>query len=235
MPINYWLVLAFAGLTAFPIWLGYQIGRWQTSKKIVTPMPIPQRVGLEVYTRAEVEEQFPFEPFVSQVKHGGELVMMVAAFAARRYKTDAIKRLITEKNVTVTILLLAPFRVGNRTDEIEREFNWQGLTVEIEQTLVVLCKLRKELKELKDRLIIRTYDRTPILSLIVVDPNTEDAIMQVGSYLSGTDPSARFVTMVSKRTSQDVFKKYWAEYLYMCSDECSSPFNCKRIEHLISS
>lgn len=192
--------------------------------------------GLEVFTRAEVERKFPFESFVSQVKHGGELVLMVGAFSTRRYDTDTIKRLITEKNVTVTILLLAPAiykKVGdgmiNMTVEIERDFQWQNLIADIQHTLTLLCKLRRDLKELRSRLIIRTYDRTPTLSMIVIDPNTEDAIMQVGTYLSGPDARARFQIILSKKAREKVFKKYWAEY-EMIYDKHSHEINYKKIE-----
>jgi hypothetical protein len=185
--------------------------------------------GLEVYTRGEIEQEYPFDRFVSQVKHGGELVIMAGAFAAKRYKTDTIKRLITEKNVTVTILLLAPFPEGPKTVEIESDFNWKNLTVDIETTLTLLCKLRKELKELRNHLIIRTYDRTPTLSMIVIDPNTDDAIMQVGTYLSGTDASARFQIILYKRAKKDVFEKYWAEY-ELIRDKHSHEINYRKIE-----
>lgn len=168
---------------------------------------------------AQVEQKFPFESFVSQVKQGGELVIMAHSFAVGRYKTDTIKRLITEKNATVTILLLAP-TIEKRVDdgiidlatEIERDFKWQNMIADIQQTLILLCRFRKELKELRNHLIIRTYNRTPTLSMIVIDPNTDDAIMRVGTYLSGTDSSARFQIILSKRTRRDVFDKYWDEY-----------------------
>jgi hypothetical protein len=171
------------------------------------------------------------------VKHGGELVLMVGAFSVARYKPDVIKRLITEKNVTVTILLLAP-TIPKKVDdgiideaiEIERDFKWKGLIADIQQTLTLLCTLRKELKELRNHLIIRTYDRTPILSMIVIHPNTEgDSIMQVGTYLSGTDASARFQIILSKKASENVFKKYWAEY-ELIHDKHSHEINYKKIE-----
>ena len=185
--------------------------------------------GLEVYTRAEVEQKFPFERFVSRVKRGGELVFVAVTFAMGRGKTDTIKRLIREKNVTVTFLLLAPFSSSGRgTAKIESDFEWEGLTAEIQQTLILLCRLRIELGELKDRLIIRTYDRAPILSLIAIDPNTEDAVMQVGNYLAGTDASARFQIMISKKTRKDVFVRYWDEYLLI--RECSQVLDYKAIE-----
>jgi hypothetical protein len=202
--------------------------------------------GLEVYTRAEVEEKYPFDRFVSQVKHGGELVIMVGAFSVLRYKTDTIKRLITEKNVTVTILLLAPTikktvpafvpSIKKVLDaeidiiyQIERDFKWQNLIADIQQTLILLCKLRIELKELKNHLIVRAYDRTPTLSMIVIDPNTEGAIMQVGTLLSGTDASARFQIILSKKTKPEVFGKYWDEYL-LIRDKHSHTIDYKQIE-----
>jgi hypothetical protein len=169
--------------------------------------------GLEIYTRTEIEQKFPFEPFISQVKRGGELVFVAATFAIGRGKTETIKRLIREQNVTVALLLLAPFPEGHGTAEIESAFKWEGLTVEIYQTLILLCKLRIELGELKDRLIIRTYDRVPILSLIAIDPSTEDAVMQVGNYLSGTDGSAQFQIIIHKKARKDLFDRYWNEYL----------------------
>jgi hypothetical protein len=169
--------------------------------------------GLEVYTRAEVEEKFPFERFVSRAKRGGELVFVAVTFAMGRGKTDTIKRLIRERNVTVSFLLLAPFSSsGLGTAKIESDFEWEGLTAEIQQTLIVLCRLRMELGELKDHLTIRTYDRAPTLSLIAIDPNSEDAVMQVGNYLAGTDASARFQIMISKKTRKDLFVRYWDEY-----------------------
>ncbi len=209
--------------------------------------------GLEVYTRTDFEQKYPFKRFLSQVKQGGELVMLVGAFSKQRYDDDTIKRLITEKNATVTILLLAPTItktvpaivptikgvVDGRIDfapEIEKDFEREGLIADIQQTLKLLCKLRRDLKDvgenhkdLRSRLIIRTYDRTPILSMIVIDPNTEGAIMQVGTYLSGTDPSFRFQILLSKKDEEEVFEKYWAEYK-LIEKEHSHEINYKKIE-----
>jgi hypothetical protein len=189
------------------------------------PEELAQENMLQVYTRAEIERKFPFDSFISKVKRGGELVIVAGSFEKRRDSAPTIERLIREQNVTVTISLLAPF--GRRTDEIDSDFKWQDVTVEIQQTLKVLCKLRKELKGLKDHLVIRIYDRIPTLSMIVIDPDTDDAIMQVGSYLSGADTSKRLVTIVPKKARRDVFDKYWAEYLLM-RDDYSKAFNCKK-------
>jgi hypothetical protein len=113
--------------------------------------------------------------------------------------------------------------------EIERDFKWQNMSADIQTTLVLLCKLRKELKELRNHLIIRTYDCTPTLSMTVIDPKTEDAIMRVGTYLSGVDTSARFQIILSKRTRPDVFDKYWDEYLLIYNKH-SRLVDYKRIE-----
>ena len=227
------LIIGVAGALAVQlmVWPERFVKQKQPQTESVSPEGAK---GLLVYTKAEVEQKFPFESFVSQVKHGGELIIVATSFAMGRRKTETIKRLIREQNVTVTLLLLAPFPLGRGTEKIESTFDWQGLTVEIEQTLVLLCRLKKELKELKERLIIRTYDRAPTLSLVVIDPETEDAIMQVGNYVSGTDTSCAFQVIVSKKTRRDVFDRYWSEYLTM-RGKCSSPFNCKKVEHLMSS
>ena len=193
-----------------------------------------QKNGLEVYTRAEIEQKLPFESFVSQVKRGGELVILAATFVlVGPSKTETIRRLIQEQGVTVTILVLKPLRDQKGLDRIVKlmsDLKRQFLVSDIERTFVALCQLRRELAESeKERFVIRVYDRVPFLSLIVIDPNTEDAVMQIGNYLQGTDPSTRLQIVLSKKGRKDIFDRYWAEYLSI-RDEWSSPLDCKEIE-----
>lgn len=231
------LFLILGGLGALALELLFWPERFMKSTEAMQPMSKAQEptikqatsLELQVLTRAEIEREFPFDRFVSQVKHGGELVIMARAFSSVRPKLDVIKRLITEENITVTILLLAPTATKRReavlpttmktvdvlTDfsgEVERDFKWQGLSADIEGTRNLLCGLRKGLKGLRDHLVIRTYDRIPILSMIVIDPSTEDAIMQVGTYLSGMNASAQLQIIIHKKIQKDVFEKYWDEY-----------------------
>jgi hypothetical protein len=39
MPTNYLLVLAFVGLTAFPLWVGYQITMWRVNRSLIPLSP----------------------------------------------------------------------------------------------------------------------------------------------------------------------------------------------------
>jgi hypothetical protein len=190
-----------------------------------------QTTMLQVFTRAEIEQKLPFDSFVSQVKRGGELMFLARAFHYGSSKTETIKRLIREQGVTVTILMLGEAESvewHGQLMELEHVFERPMLYSDMQRTFVALCKLRRELSdEEKPRLIVMGYERTPLLSLIVIDPKTEDAIMQIGNYASGTDPACRLQIVLSKKTRKDVFDRYWDEYISIGRD--ASPIDVERI------
>jgi hypothetical protein len=190
-----------------------------------------QTTMLQVFTRAEIEQKLPFDSFVSQVKRDGELVFLARAFHYGSSKTETIKRLIREQRATVTILMLdeaEDVEWNRQLTELEGVFERPMLYSDMQRTFVALCQLRRELSdEEKPRLNVMGYERTPLLSLIVIDPKTEDAIMQIGNYASGTDPACRLQIVLSRKTRKDVFDRYWDEYLSIGRD--ASPIDLERI------
>lgn len=50
--IPFGLLLAFVGLTAFPLWVGYQLGVWRVKRKSQTPESEPSETALNEQTTA---------------------------------------------------------------------------------------------------------------------------------------------------------------------------------------
>ena len=75
MPNNYVLIFAFAGLTAFPLWLGYQIALWRNKHKLDTSSRVPQgqqQTTMETQTSTArtvaLRHWFPTRSFVETVQ-----------------------------------------------------------------------------------------------------------------------------------------------------------------------
>lgn len=180
-----------------------------------------QTNGLAVYTRTEIEQELPFDSFISQVKRGGELMILARTFHKGSSKTGTIKRLIREQGVTVTIVMLADAESVEWHKQLmilEADFKRPMLHSDMQRAFVALCQLRRDLSDdEKTRLIVLGYEKPPFLSLIVIDPKG-DGIMQIGNYMSGTDPGSRVQVVLSKKSNKDVFDQYWDEYISICEE-----------------
>jgi hypothetical protein len=216
------LLLTFA----FAVLFGFLVGR-------LTKKPQPARsgtvpTGLQVYTREELQSEHPLEAFLTQAKQkvvfvGTSLILTQVG------QIDTVKRLITERGIRFTFLLLSPD--SELVPRIEADLKWPKFRGHIEQTLANLCNLQEQLKadHQEDRLEILEYDRMPTIGMIILDPETDHATIQIGTYVHGTDASMRLHVLWHQTDRDDIAKKYLAEYELFLSR--SKPHECPSIDH----
>jgi hypothetical protein len=129
---------------------------------------------------------------------------------------DLTKKLI-EKGRTIRFLLLDP--KSRFVDDLEGVlYGGRGYKKTIIASLESLCQLKSDLTKVEinqDRLDIRTYDCLPLYSLVVLDPNTEDAKIRIEPFVYNKDAVARPSFLISKKESEAEFQKYWESYLFL--------------------
>lgn len=186
--------------------------------------PIRRYPGKAAHTKPNPSKGIDFQPrrnvewldelFVS-LKEGDTVEVLgvdLAVFSIQRY--EQVKSLVKTKGVEFTFLLLDPQshyfqNLSNIVGSIHMESK-SGVV----STLGSFCKMKRELGSDGKKMSVRTYDLAPLHSAIVVNGKSENARIQVESYLYKTDPLVRPSLIVSKRESPEVFKTYHDSFHY---------------------
>jgi len=88
--------------------------------------------------------------------------------------------------------------------------NAKDLKNHIDSTLEILCELKKELKD-KNNLTIKTYDSFQKYGIIIIDKDTENALIKVEQY-NFYDPNTRRNKIAYKVDNPDFYESSWIEY-----------------------
>jgi hypothetical protein len=156
-----------------------------------------------------------------QAKREIGILGITLEYLSRQY-ADIIKQLLC-KGVHMKFLTLNPN--SELVGRVEKAMATTRVKEAIIASLETLCLIKQELGSIeKSRVEIRTFDLLPIHSIIVVDPNSDDANILVESYLYNTDPRSRSIIIVSKRDNEAVYMKYWNSYRFVL--ENSEKYKC---------
>ena len=88
--------------------------------------------------------------------------------------------------------------------------NAKDLKNHINSTLENLCELKKELKD-KNNLTIKTYDLFQKYGIIIIDKDTENALVKVEQY-NFDNPNTRRNKIAYKVDNPDFYESSWIEY-----------------------
>ena len=88
--------------------------------------------------------------------------------------------------------------------------NAKDLKSHINSTLEFLCELKKELKD-KNNLTIKTYDSFQKYGIIIIDKDTENALVKVEQY-NFDNPNTRRNKIVYKVDNPDFYESSLSEY-----------------------
>lgn len=143
-------------------------------------------------------------------------------------KTETLRRLIVNRRVTLTCLILDPCAKSLDVEKLNSDYKWLTLKTNTINALNTLCDLSKSLTPSQsERLVIRLYDRAPTFSMVAIDPETDEGVLQIGNYMHGTDANARLVVIVSKKARSELFERWWQEYLLLRNSN-SVPYSCSK-------
>jgi hypothetical protein len=168
--------------------------------------------GVQRYYR---RSHLPFDDLLAEA--GQQVIMLAVTF---HMATTGNIQLIQEtifRNIRITFLILDPS--SRYTKQI---YLHEGGEVgrHIERSLSVLCALKKSLPdELKDNLIIRTYDDVINNSIIIID----NRLIKVEKYITGSDPDSRENLLTYKTDNNAFFQSYTHEYNKVQSTDYGCP------------
>lgn len=174
------------------------------------PSPIELN-RIEAYDYQDLVAQYPWVRLLPQAKQ--EIIVLGAACESISHHTDFLKQLLeANKDLTISCALV-------NTDntifmkELEKEKGWIGLRKSAEASLERLKAAKGQISEdLRNRFAVEAYEVVPPFNMVVLDPQTENAYMQVGYYPTGIDQNYRISIVFHKKDKRTVFLKYWNEY-----------------------
>jgi hypothetical protein len=232
----YWLVLAFVGLTAFPLWVGYQFAIWRNKKKHEPTKPsIPRYVesgtpiipkngepiiltskllaGMDFYpSRKELQTQAPIEDVIKGARSSVDLL----GFTIESWSVgvrDAIRKSLKDGKHFRFILLSPASKSIKEADDLNQRINLQG---RISESLRMLQTIKSELPDVeRGRLDIRIHDLLPIHSIVAIDAESESGVIYVEYYMYGTDSRSWVTLSISKKEQGALFDRYWQSYKYV--------------------
>jgi len=139
---------------------------------------------------------------------------------------DAIKDAI-KRNIQVTFMLLA------LDSEIAQKGSIASDTIDLSQrtqkSLKILCDMRNKLGNKKQNLIIRKYYVDNNYSMIILDSASNNAWIQVTSYVKGKDASSRYSDSAYKKKNERFFNQHFDDYSAILKK--SKEHKCKYIQH----
>lgn len=125
-------------------------------------------------------------------------------------KVPLIENLL-RNNKHVRVLICDPS--SHIISEIERLVVSSNTSKRIEGTLGMLDQMRNSLNGTqRNNLELKKYDDIPSHSMIIVDPDTSSAFMQVEPYPPLTAQQYRRIFKLSQREQGNIFEMYWNAY-----------------------
>lgn len=100
---------------------------------------------------------------------------------------------------------------SKEVDKYSQTFeNAKDLKNHINSTLEILCELKKELKD-KNNLTIKTYELFRKYSIIIIDKDTENALVKIEQY-NFDNPNTRRNKIAYKVDNPEFYGSSWIEY-----------------------
>jgi hypothetical protein len=100
---------------------------------------------------------------------------------------------------------------SKEVDKYSQTFeNAKDLKNHINSTLEILCELKKELKD-KNNLTIKTYELFQKYSIIIIDKDTENALVKIEQY-NFDNPNTRRNKIAYKVDNPEFYGSSWIEY-----------------------
>jgi len=122
--------------------------------------------------------------------------------------SNVIKKAL-KKGTKFTLLIL-----DTNSKEVEKYIqtleNGKYLKQQINSVLEILCELKKELKN-KDNLMIKTYDSFQKHNIIIIDKDTEYALVKV-EYYNFDNPKTRANKIAYKVDNPDFYESSLTDY-----------------------
>lgn len=114
----------------------------------------------------------------------------------------------------IRFILLNPTSVDVK--KFEEAIVDANLKDQIQHSLEQLRALKNGLSDVeRGRLDIRTHDLLPFHTIIAVDAKSDSGVLQVESYVYGTDSRLWSSLRISKKNQPQLFEKYWKSYEYV--------------------
>ena len=190
LPLEYRIVIVFIGIVGVII---IQLKFNELKNFILSKISINKNIDdLHVTKKSnyssleKIRKDIPFDEFLQNAKQ--EIIFVVITNElVTRFKIEELKKVIYN-GVKITIILLNP----NSEDVKHKDylFKTNDLKENIEKQLGNLCKLKTELRNMGDKLVIKTFDSRIDYSYIVIDPYSENSIMKIEN-LNHIDPEKR--------------------------------------------
>lgn len=222
---TYFVLLALAAFWIFSLWIGYQIHAWRKPKQeqLQGALPSTELNGMESYDYAELVAKYPWVRLLPQAKQ--EIVVLGASCESVSRHTDFLKQLLeANKDLTISCILVSTHDTVYMK-ELEKEKGWIGLRKTAEASLERLKATKDKMTEdERNRFTIEVYEAVPPFNMVVLDPKTENAYMQVGYYPTGIDQNYRITNVFHKKDRKSLFLKYWNEYMSYCNTYSSSGY-----------
>jgi hypothetical protein len=165
----------------------------------------------------KTRKDFPLYDFL-QNAHQEIIFVVVTNEFVLRFKTDELKKVIFN-GVKITTIILNP----NSDDVKHKEYLFKSndLKENIEKQLKNLCKLKLELGNMGDKLVIKTYDSRIDYSYIVIDPYSENSRMNIEE-LNQIDPDKRKNEIAFKNgNNSSMYMQHWETIISLKTNEYS--------------
>lgn len=166
--------------------------------------------SLQVYGQEQLHE---LRGFLSKATQEVDFVGVGSEVVANNI--DVIMERI-EHGATIRVILPAA-QDKELMDRIEWTYGLSNLKGVIDRTFQLLLDKRMELPSVDfGKLDVLTNKILfPVYGMILLDPNSDDAIIRVEIYLAGVDPSSRPILFVGKKEQPSLFENYYKSYRYM--------------------
>ena len=147
-----------------------------------------------------------------------------------KFKETSATETVDMSGLSFTLMILQHFNVIKKALKKGRKFTFLILDVDskevdkysqtfenakdlknhINSTLEILCKLKKELKD-KNNLTIKTYELFQKYSIIIIDKDTENALVKIEQY-NFDNPNTRRNKIAYKVDNPEFYGSSWIKY-----------------------
>jgi len=183
----------------------------------------PKSQGIEIYRNND--ELPPLSTLFSKAKTRVNILAIDAGVVTKKSYPDFIELL--KKGIIVRFVLLDE-DAKPLLDEVTKAWPFAGKAFDVlQESLRMLCQIKKEvLKEVpKAKLEIKFVNLLPIHSMIIIDPESEHAFIQVTNYHYNIHS---WVSLAFSRIDQpELFQSYLKSYQYVESN-ITRDYDCKK-------
>ena len=204
------VVLMIVGSLAFAMNEASRLLRKKRTPKITQEPQTDKLAAIRVYKREELSRLGElFQQATQEIDFVGVGLDNVALHM------DAIGERLEHG---VTIRVIAPDPANEELmKRIEATYSTTNVSGIIRRTIDLLLRKRVDLPSVDSgKLAILTYNTMfPTYGMILLDPNTDNAKIQIEVYLAGINPDSRPVLIVDKKNQSELFETYYKSYRYI--------------------